>query len=75
MKGQDPSLSSSSRRESSPAPEKIRSKSIGCMSGIFQVVYKYHNRRRFLTFGKFLLLISLLLQARKFINELLNLKA
>lgn len=52
MKGQDPSLSSSSRRESSPAPEKIRSKSIGCMSGIFQVVYKYHNRRRFLTFGK-----------------------
>ncbi|KAB5519233.1 hypothetical protein DKX38_023552 [Salix brachista] len=51
MKGQDPSISSSSRRESSPAPEKIRSKSIGCMSGIFHLVYKYHNRRR-LTFGK-----------------------
>ncbi|KAI5583563.1 hypothetical protein BDE02_06G023100 [Populus trichocarpa] len=53
MKGQDPLVSSSSRRECSPAPpEKIRSKSIGCMSGIFQFVYKYHNRRRFITFGK-----------------------
>ncbi|XP_061964503.1 uncharacterized protein LOC133688882 isoform X2 [Populus nigra] len=52
MKGQDPLVSSSSRRERSPAPEKIRSKSIGCMSGIFQFVYKYHNRRRCITFGK-----------------------
>ncbi|KAJ6700226.1 hypothetical protein OIU79_013295 [Salix purpurea] len=52
MKGQDPLVSSSSRREISPAPEKIRSKSIGCMSGIFQFAYKYHDRRRFLTFVK-----------------------
>ncbi|KAJ6921513.1 hypothetical protein NC652_015433 [Populus alba x Populus x berolinensis] len=52
MKGQDPLVSSSSRREISPAPEKNRSKSVGCMSGIFQFVYRYHNRRRFITFGK-----------------------
>ncbi|KAJ6778975.1 hypothetical protein OIU74_002712 [Salix koriyanagi] len=37
MKGQDPSISSSSRRESSPAPEKIRSKSIG---------WKKHEKNR-----------------------------
>ncbi|KAF9679469.1 hypothetical protein SADUNF_Sadunf06G0018200 [Salix dunnii] len=52
MKGQDPLVSSSSSRRESSQPEKIRSRSIGCMSGIFQFAYKYHNRRRFLTFVK-----------------------
>ncbi|KAJ4836454.1 hypothetical protein Tsubulata_023093 [Turnera subulata] len=49
----DPLPPSTSRRESSPVPEKVRAKSIGCMSGLFRLVYKYHNnRRRSLTFGK-----------------------
>eukprot|EP00257_Ricinus_communis_P026525 XP_025013939.1 uncharacterized protein LOC8275203 isoform X2 [Ricinus communis] len=52
MNRQDPTLSSSSRREISPASENARAKNIGCMSGIFQLVCKYHNRRRFLTSGR-----------------------
>ncbi|KAG2689855.1 hypothetical protein I3760_09G159400 [Carya illinoinensis] len=44
-------LSSSSYRENI-APETLHSKSIGCMSGIVNLVSKYHNRRKFLTFGK-----------------------
>ncbi|KDP31739.1 hypothetical protein JCGZ_14896 [Jatropha curcas] len=52
MNKQDPLPSSSSHREISPAPENVRAKSIGCMSGIFRFVCKYHNRRRFITSGK-----------------------
>ncbi|XP_041023602.1 uncharacterized protein LOC121264479 isoform X2 [Juglans microcarpa x Juglans regia] len=44
-------LSSSSYRENI-APETLHSKSIGCMSGLVNLVSKYHNRRKFLTFGK-----------------------
>ncbi|XP_021674601.2 uncharacterized protein LOC110660562 isoform X2 [Hevea brasiliensis] len=47
MNQQDPLLSSSSRREI-----PLSTRSIGCMSGIFQLVCKYHNRRRFLTSKK-----------------------
>ncbi|XP_010251732.1 PREDICTED: uncharacterized protein LOC104593538 [Nelumbo nucifera] len=39
--------SSSSRRET--APENHQAKSVGCMSGIFQLVCKYQQRRKFLT--------------------------
>ncbi|KAF5747907.1 hypothetical protein HS088_TW05G00637 [Tripterygium wilfordii] len=48
MKRQD--AVSSSRREGSP--ENLHTKSIGCMSGIFQLVYGSNQSRRFLTFGK-----------------------
>ncbi|KAK9291074.1 hypothetical protein L1049_009261 [Liquidambar formosana] len=50
MKRQDTVLSSSSRRET--VPENNRTKSIGCMSGIFHLVCKYQHRRKFLTFGR-----------------------
>ncbi|PKI34944.1 uncharacterized protein LOC116197288 [Punica granatum] len=51
-------LSSSSYRESintsaETSNSNLHAKSIGCMSGIIQLVCKYHNRRKFLiTFGK-----------------------
>uniref|UniRef100_A0A2N9F853 DUF3741 domain-containing protein n=1 Tax=Fagus sylvatica TaxID=28930 RepID=A0A2N9F853_FAGSY len=51
MKRQDTLGSSSSYREN-VAAETLHSKSIGCMSGIFQLFSKYQNRRKFLTFGK-----------------------
>ncbi|KAK2663009.1 hypothetical protein Ddye_001583 [Dipteronia dyeriana] len=56
MKKQDANLlpsSSSCRRENSP--ENLHSKTIGCMSGFFHLVFNYNNRRRhrkFLTSGK-----------------------
>ncbi|KAK7854340.1 hypothetical protein CFP56_032592 [Quercus suber] len=51
MKRQDNLVSSSSYREN-VAAETLHAKSIGCMSGIIQLVSKYQNRRKFLTFGK-----------------------
>ncbi|KAK3212062.1 hypothetical protein Dsin_016768 [Dipteronia sinensis] len=55
MKKQDANFlasSSSSRRENSP--ENLHSKTIGCMSGFFHLVFNYNNRRhrKFLTSGK-----------------------
>ncbi|KAJ4970737.1 hypothetical protein NE237_003836 [Protea cynaroides] len=47
MKRQESTLSSSSRRET--PPEKNEAKSIGCMSGVFKLVCKYQQRRKFLT--------------------------
>ncbi|KAJ8759797.1 hypothetical protein K2173_009898 [Erythroxylum novogranatense] len=52
MKQQDALRSSSYRRESSPAPENLHAKKIGCMSAILRLVSKNQNRRRFITFGK-----------------------
>ncbi|KAK4581262.1 hypothetical protein RGQ29_024793 [Quercus rubra] len=51
MKRQDTLVSSSSYREN-VAAETLHAKSIGCMSGIIQLVSKYQNRRKSLTFGK-----------------------
>ncbi|GKV32676.1 hypothetical protein SLEP1_g41268 [Rubroshorea leprosula] len=42
--------SSSSRTEN--APENLHAKTIGCMSSIFHLLYKYRNRKKFLTSGK-----------------------
>ncbi|KAI9093620.1 hypothetical protein K1719_027069 [Acacia pycnantha] len=50
MKRQNSIVSSSSRREN--APDKLQSKTIGCMSGIIHLVCKSHSSHRFLTFGK-----------------------
>lgn len=44
--------SSSSYRENTHASENLHSKRLGCMSGIFQLVCKYHHNRKSLTFGK-----------------------
>ncbi|GMH20243.1 hypothetical protein Nepgr_022084 [Nepenthes gracilis] len=46
--------SSSCRREAVSAadPAHHHAKSIGCMAGIFQLVSKYQNRRKFLTIGR-----------------------
>ncbi|KAJ8770384.1 hypothetical protein K2173_014998 [Erythroxylum novogranatense] len=52
MKQQDALRSSSYRRESSPTPENMHAKKIGCMSAILRLVSKQQNRRRFITFGK-----------------------
>ncbi|XP_065853380.1 uncharacterized protein [Euphorbia lathyris] len=47
-------LSSSRRshRDASPARQNVHSKSIGCMSTIFQFLSKHNHRRRFLISGK-----------------------
>ncbi|XP_059668249.1 uncharacterized protein LOC132313479 [Cornus florida] len=51
LKRQETLLSSSSHRET--VSENQHAKAIGCMSGILQLVSKYHRRRRkFLTFGR-----------------------
>ncbi|XP_043690923.1 uncharacterized protein LOC122641702 [Telopea speciosissima] len=47
MKRQENPLSSSSRRET--LPENHQAKSIGCMSGLFHLVWKYQKRRKLLT--------------------------
>ncbi|GAB4851820.1 hypothetical protein Ancab_031219 [Ancistrocladus abbreviatus] len=61
MKRQETSRSSSGRRESISSADQTTgtthphhyAKAIGCMAGIFQLVSsKYHNRRKFLTFGR-----------------------
>ncbi|CAH9100868.1 unnamed protein product [Cuscuta europaea] len=48
------SLLSASRRQTPPPPEKRRrrEKPIGCMSGIFQLLSKYQNKTKRLTFGR-----------------------
>ncbi|XP_057948422.1 uncharacterized protein LOC131144068 [Malania oleifera] len=50
MRRQDSQLSSTSRREMGPGNHHATS--IGCMSGIFQLLCTYHIRRKFLTLGK-----------------------
>ncbi|KAH9622882.1 hypothetical protein KSS87_008731, partial [Heliosperma pusillum] len=48
--------STSLRRDSisttKTTPKYTQQVKIGCMSGIFQFVSKYHTRHKFLTFGK-----------------------
>ncbi|KAL2480844.1 Uncharacterized protein Adt_33810 [Abeliophyllum distichum] len=54
LKRQESSLSSS-RRETPvtpPPPETHHAKAIGCMSGIIQLISKYQNRNKLLTFGR-----------------------
>ncbi|KAH9675059.1 hypothetical protein KPL70_018672 [Citrus sinensis] len=53
MKKQDgSSLRSSSYRQEN-SPKNLQAKSIGCMSGIFHLIYRHNNRRgKFITSGK-----------------------
>ncbi|GAB2267068.1 hypothetical protein Dimus_002050 [Dionaea muscipula] len=48
------SSSSSSRRDRVPTQDdqKHHANAVGCMAGIFHLVSKYQNRRKFLTFGR-----------------------
>ncbi|PIA63434.1 hypothetical protein AQUCO_00201046v1 [Aquilegia coerulea] len=45
-------IKSSSQRQRKTVSENHQPQNIGCMSGIFQLVSKYHKRRKFLTSGE-----------------------
>ncbi|XP_031095587.1 uncharacterized protein LOC115999781 [Ipomoea triloba] len=51
MLNRQDSLLSSSRRQTPPPENRRRGKSVGCMSGIFQLISKYQSRTKRLTSG------------------------